>query len=219
MTLRNNSWISPPPSPGSRPHPVLRWLEYVCWTAGSLCIAVFVISWPVTLRFQASEAKRFKEVQETHLRAGQNPMPSRPGDPFGRIAIPRIGLSAMVAEGDDTRTLSRAVGHIPGTATPETVGNVGLAGHRDTFFRKLERVRLKDLIELETAQGKYEYEVVRVAVVESEQTDVLYSSDKSELTLVTCYPFHYIGAAPRRFIVQSSLVGRPPISEAANHNP
>src|SRR5207302_2599166 len=107
----------------------------------------------------------------------------QPGDSFGRVLIPRIGLSAMVAEGDDSRTLAHAVGHIPGTATPDNMGNVGLAGHRDTFFRELGRVRLKDLIELETPLGKYEYEVVRVSVVDPDQVEVLDSSNQSQLTL------------------------------------
>jgi sortase A len=110
----------------------------------------------------------------------------------------------MVAEGVDESTLARAVGHIPGTSAPENVGNVGLAGHRDTFFRGLSRIRLKDSIQLETTQGKYEYEVVRTEVVNPDQTDVLDSSNQSELTLVTCYPFHYVGAAPQRFIVRAA---------------
>jgi LPXTG-site transpeptidase (sortase) family protein len=219
MTLHENNWNYPAETlRSSRPCPVLRWLEYGCWVAGILCFAMFAASWLGILSFQTSQAKRFEAVKGMRLDIRQPSQP-RPGDPFGKVSIPRIGLSAMVSEGDDTGTLAHAVGHIAGTAMPESGGNVGLAGHRDTFFRKLERVRLRDRIELETAQGKYEYEVVRVTVVDPEETDVLDSSGKSELTLVTCYPFHYIGAAPRRFIVQSSLVGRPPISEAANQNP
>jgi len=112
----------------------------------------------------------------------------------------------MVAECDNPKTLARAVGHIPGTATPETVGNVGLAGHRDTFFRGLGRVRPEDLIELETAQGKYEYKVVDVSIVDPDRTEVLDSTGRSELTLVTCYPFHYVGSAPQRFVVRSLRV-------------
>jgi len=210
--MRENSWNSLPELlPTSRRnslrHPVLRWLECTCWIAGGLSFAVFVVSWLGIFDFQASQAKRFEAgveaVRATPVQTGQRRTPLRRGDVFGRLAIPRIGLSAMVAEGDDTDTLARAVGHIPGTAAPERIGNVGLAGHRDTFFRGLARIRLKDLIELETPQGKYEYEVVRLSVVDPDQVEVLRSSHKSELTLVTCYPFHYIGAAPQRFIVQS----------------
>jgi sortase A len=208
--MRENGWISLPQSlqsPGqcSRARPVLLWLEYGCWIAGILSVGMFVVSWLGILTFQASQAKRLEAVRETRLQT-PGTIPLRPGDPFGKVAIPRIGLSAMVAEGDDSQTLAHAVGHIPWTAAPESTGNVGLAGHRNTFFRGLGRVRLKDLIELETAQGKYEYEVVRMSVVDPGQVEVLDSSNKSELTLVTCYPFHYIGAAPQRFIVQSIRV-------------
>src|ERR1700694_5385169 len=196
QSSRQSSWKS------SRARPVLRGLEYGCWIAGLLGVAVFAISWLGILTFQASQATRFEAVREAHLQP-RGPIFLRPGDPFGRVAIPRIGLSAMIAEGDDSGTLARAVWHIPGTAAPEHIGNVALAGHRDTFFRGLGRIRLKDLIELETPQGKYEYEVVRMSVVEPDQVEVLDSSNKSELTLVTCYPFHYIGAAPQRFIVRS----------------
>ncbi len=187
----------------SRRHPVLRCLEYGCWIVGILSVGMFLVSWLGLLTFQAFQAKRFEMVQASYQQAGRQIVPLRPGDPFGKVAIPRIGLSAMVAEGVDKTTLARAVGHIPGTATPESIGNVALAGHRDTFFRGLGRVRLNDRIELETAQGKYEYQVVRVAVVDPDQIEILDSSNKSELTLLTCYPFHYLGAAPQRFIVQS----------------
>jgi len=206
IMMRENSWNSAARAlPRPRPHPGLRLLEYACWIAGLLSVAVFVISWLDILTFQASQAKLFEVARETHLLM-RGPTQLRPGDTFGKVAITRIGLSAMVAEGDDSPTLARAVGHIPGTATPESVGNVGLAGHRDTFFRGLGRVQLKDLIELETAQGKYEYEVVAVSVVDPDQTEVLNSTGKSELTLVTCYPFHYVGAAPQRFVVRSLRV-------------
>jgi sortase A len=100
----------------------------------------------------------------------------------------------------------RLVWTVLGTAAPESTGNVALAGHRDTFFRGVGRVRLKDLIELETAQGKYEYEVLLVAVVNPNQIEVLESSNQSELTLVTCYPFHYVGAAAQRLVVRSTRV-------------
>jgi len=206
MAHENTSKRAARTSLDSRPHAALRWLEYVCWIVGGLCLGVFVISWLGKVNFQASQERRFETIRQTSAGTALPALPLRSGELFGRVAIPRIGLSAMVAEGDDNTTLARAVGHIPGTAAPGTVGNVGLAGHRDTFFRALGRVRLKDLIELETAHGSYEYEVVHTAVVDPEQTEVLDSSNKSELTLVTCYPFHYVGAAPRRFIVQASLV-------------
>lgn len=121
----------------------------------------------------------------------------------GRISIPRLNLSAIVEEGVDEATLSRAVGHIPGTALPGENGNIGIAGHRDTFFRKLKDLEPNDEIDFTTHTGRYRYTVDSLTVVEPSDTSVLESKGKKILTIVTCFPFHYIGAAPRRFIVHA----------------
>ncbi len=126
------------------------------------------------------------------------------GSIVGRIEIPRIGLKTMILEGVSQRTLALAVGHIPGTALPGGAGNVGLAGHRDTFFRSLRGVRPGDTIVLTTLNGSYEYEVKTCEVVTPRDTHVLADSTEPALTLVTCYPFHYLGPAPERFIVHAS---------------
>jgi sortase A len=181
---------------------VLRCIEYLCWSAGTLAIAYLLLAWWSSAKFQASETKRLETLQ--HLPAQERVL--HRGDPFGKISIPRIGLSAIVAEGIDERTLGHAVGHFPASSTPENLGTVALAGHRDTFFRGLSRVRVKDRITLETPQGKYQYEVVRTRVVGPEHIELVESSSESDLTLVTCFPFHYIGPAPKRFIVQAIRV-------------
>lgn len=121
----------------------------------------------------------------------------------GRLRIPRLGLSAMVAEGVDDHTLDRAIGHIPGTAFPGDAGNVSLAGHRDTFLRKLNRVRTGDRIEIVTPDGVFGYRVVRAQVVSPHDTRVLRDTGEPLLTIVTCYPFHAIGPAPDRFVVHA----------------
>jgi sortase A len=126
------------------------------------------------------------------------------GSIIGRIEIPRIGLKTMILEGVSQRTLALAVGHIPGTALPGGAGNVGLAGHRDTFFRGLRGIRPGDKIVLTTLDGSYEYQVKSCEVVTPRDTQVLADSGEPALTLVTCYPFHYIGSAPERFIVHAS---------------
>lgn len=123
--------------------------------------------------------------------------------PLGRIEISTIGLSAMILEGIDQRTLRRAVGHIPGTLLPGQPGNVALAGHRDTFFRALRNVRDGDEIMLETLSGLYRYRVDSILVVDPDDTRVLDKSDDAILTLVTCYPFSFVGPAPKRFIVRA----------------
>jgi sortase A len=125
---------------------------------------------------------------------------------IGRIEIPRLLLSAVVVEGVDKTTLRRAVGHIPGTALPGQSGNVGLAGHRDTFFRSLKDVRIKDEVQFSTLKGDFKYEVVSLGVVEPDNVGVLAPSGENVLTLVTCYPFYYVGPAPKRWIVRANQV-------------
>jgi sortase A len=125
---------------------------------------------------------------------------------IGRIEIPRLLLSAVVVEGVDKTTLRRAVGHIPGTALPGQSGNVGLAGHRDTFFRSLKDVRIKDEVQFSTLKGDFKYEVVSLRVVEPDNVGVLAPSGENVLTLVTCYPFYYVGPAPKRWIVRANQV-------------
>jgi sortase A len=122
---------------------------------------------------------------------------------LGRISIPRLNISAIVEEGVDETTLSRAVGHIPGTALPGENGNIGIAGHRDTFFRNLKDLEPHDEIDFTTHAGHYRYTVDSLTVVEPSDTSVLKSKGNQILTIVTCFPFHYIGAAPRRFIVHA----------------
>ncbi len=125
---------------------------------------------------------------------------------IGRLEIPRLQVTAMVREGADGKTLHRAVGHIPGTALPGDAGNVALAGHRDTFFRALRNIRKNDTIEFETENGTYRYQVESTDIVGPRDVNVLAAASHRTLTLVTCYPFYYIGSAPKRFIVRAAQV-------------
>ena len=129
------------------------------------------------------------------------------GGVFGRIVIPRLGLSVMVGEGVDNATLRRAVGHIPGTALPGQPGNIGISGHRDTFFRPLRSIQQHDLITLTTLLGEYRYRVVSTKVTSPSDVAVLDPGGNEILTLVTCYPFYFVGSAPGRFIVRAERVG------------
>ncbi len=126
---------------------------------------------------------------------------------IGRIEIPRLRLHAMVREGADDATLRRAVGHVPGTAEPGAAGNMGLAGHRDSFFRDLHGVRKNDIIVLETLAAKYKYEVESLKIVGPDDIKVLDPTKHAVMTLITCYPFRYLGHAPRRFIVRARQIG------------
>jgi len=128
-------------------------------------------------------------------------------DPLGVLRIPKIHLEAPVLPGTDDGTLDRGVGHIEDTASPGTDGNAGLAGHRDGFFRGLKDIVAGDVIELETLQGNESYRVERVWVVDPDDVSVLDPTSTRALTLVTCYPFYFVGSAPRRFIVRAVLAG------------
>jgi sortase A len=126
-----------------------------------------------------------------------------PGDLLGRIEIPRLHVSAAIIEGDDTDDLRHAVGHIPGTALPWESGNIGLAGHRDSFFRSIGSLRDGDQIVLTTIRGTFQFRAAEFAIVKPDDVGVLSSVQQPALTLVTCYPFHYIGSAPKRFVIRA----------------
>jgi len=141
-----------------------------------------------------------------------NQPPSKP-DPnalIGRITIPRLRLHTTVREGTGADTLSLAAGHLRGTALPGGSGNVAVAAHRDTLFSGLGAIRKDDRIEFETLQGRYEYQVASFEVVSPTDVSVLKARSPSELTLITCYPFDYIGPAPQRFIVKARQVSSDP---------
>jgi len=135
------------------------------------------------------------------------PPPAAEGSVLGRIEIPRVGVSALVLEGVTGSTLRRGVGHINGTPLPRLPGNLGLAGHRDTVFRGLKDIRKGDPVTLDTLDGTYHYVVDWAQVVDPDDIGVLAVSNRPELTLVTCYPFYYVGSAPERFVVRAHLLG------------
>jgi sortase A len=158
--------------------------------------------------FQADQNREFDRALKgaKSAQAGTSPKAAGEGSLLGRIEIISIGLTAMIQEGTDDRTLERAVGHIAGTALPGQHGNVALAGHRDTFFRGLRNIRQNDEIRLTTLSGTCRYRVDSTKVVDPDQTEVLDDDENDILTLVTCYPFNFIGAAPRRFIVRAHRI-------------
>jgi sortase A len=124
--------------------------------------------------------------------------------PLAVLHISKIGLEVPLLDGTDALTLNHAVGRIGGTARPGEPGNIGIAGHRDGFFRGLEEVATGDAIELKTPQGTDTYVVDEISIVDPKNVGVLQPRSAPSLTLVTCYPFHYIGPAPQRYIVHAS---------------
>jgi sortase A len=197
---------------------ILKWAQRLLFAAAILllgyCGFVVVDAWAFEQREsrilqRLLDNRRMPSAGYLQLLTGA----STPGPPaaattglIGRIEIPRLALSAVVIEGDDSKTLRRAVGHITGTPLPGQTGNVALTGHRDTFFRPLRNVRPNDIIVVTTLQGEYRYRVVSTKVVAPDNVSVLDSSDNQILTLVTCYPFYFVGAAPNRFIVRAERI-------------
>jgi len=125
------------------------------------------------------------------------------GETIGEISIERLGLSAMVMQGESETVLRHAVGHLADTALPGEVGNVVLAGHRDGFFRPLKNVRVGDAITIKTRTREFQYVVESTSVVPPSDISVLEPGDGRILTLITCFPFVFIGSAPDRFIVRA----------------
>jgi sortase A len=126
--------------------------------------------------------------------------------PLAVLRIPRLGIVVPVLPGVDELTLNRAVGAIPGTAAPGEAGNVGIAGHRDGFFRGLKDIATGDSLELETLTGRQEYRVTSIRIVDPAAVEVLAPTPQPALTLVTCYPFYFVGNAPQRFIVRAEAL-------------
>jgi len=212
-----------------RAHWLDRWTRHFFLMVGVLALGYIAFVMLDTGLFQAYENWRFERALKEARVAKSSAPPSRPpqalvivdpelvrlerlrvagpeGSPLGRIEISTLGLGAMVLEGVEPRTLRRAVGHIPGTALPGQLGNVAIAGHRDTFFRSLRDIQEDAEITLTTLQGSYRYRVDSTTVVEPDAIEVLADSPDATLTLVTCYPFDFIGPAPKRFIVRARKI-------------
>ncbi|HEU5179766.1 MAG TPA: class D sortase [Candidatus Polarisedimenticolia bacterium] len=196
----------------------LTWLQRVLLVVAALSLGVFAFNWLDATVYQwlqqrrlndAIRGKTFGQVQgdkQEVVRAAATRREISRSGLIGRIEIPRLGVSAMVAEGTSTRVLRRAVGHLSETSLPGEPGNVALAGHRDSFFRRLSGVREGDRVRITTPDGVHEYSVESHRVVGPKDMGVLKSSSTPTLTLITCFPFNYIGAAPERFVVRARQI-------------
>lgn len=213
-----------------RAHPFLRWSAHLFFAIGTLALGYYGFVLLDAWFFQAYHAWRFQRAlkdpdssvgSSTHdhtapplpTLTGSNQVrrenPNRAtagGGSLGRIEVPRIGLTAMIVEGTDAKILQRAVGHVAGTALPGEPGNIAIAAHRDTFFRALRNIRKDDEITLTTLDGTYSYRVDSTQVVDPDDTAVISASANSILTLVTCYPFYFVGPAPKRFVVRAHRI-------------
>jgi LPXTG-site transpeptidase (sortase) family protein len=184
---------------------------------GVACLLIYALALSQTAMYQRKAKAEIDERISAHgldapsLASNNIPYAARSlveGELIGRVDIPRLKLSAAVAEGDDNATLGKAVGHLPDTPLPwQRRGNVGLAAHRDGLFRGLKNIRVDDEVRVVTPRGEYFYRVRKTRIVNPEDVWVLAPTPTPTVTLITCYPFSYVGHAPQRFIVQAELVG------------
>jgi sortase A len=205
---------------------VLRWTERLLLLGGLLCLTVYASACAHRSFFQYFESRDFDDqIALAMLSEGHDQSEwsiervaryeeVRAGDvlALGRLEIPRAGVSVMVLDGTDHQTLDRAVGRIDGTALPDQGGNLGIAGHRDGFFRGLRHLEAGDELELATRKGVTRYRVEDLLIVEPSQVEVLDPTERPSITLVTCYPFYFVGKAPQRYIVRGYQVGFEPWS-------
>ncbi|HZR25996.1 MAG TPA: class D sortase [Vicinamibacterales bacterium] len=185
-------------------HALLTWLERTLivigvalgiWCAKIWLVARYTQSLPIP--------EQYVHVGTT----GSIPPTPAPGSVIGRFEVPRLHLSSVVLEGSDDATLAKGAGHIEDTPFPGEPGNIGIAGHRDTIFRPIRYVKIGDEMDLKTADRVYRYRVTKTFIVKPEDVYVLDPTPTPTLTLVTCWPFEFIGHAPKRFIVQAELAG------------
>jgi sortase A len=197
--------------------PILRWAQGILFGGAILllgyCVFVVTDAWLFQRRASQALGRLGTELPASPpsvpTAASGLPLPPviGPDGLIGRIDIQRLGVSVIVVEGTDRPELRRAAGHITGTALPGRPGNVGIAAHRDTFFRPLRNIQRGDVITFTTLRGEYRYRVVSTKITDPYDIAVLNPSDASELlTLVTCYPFYFVGSAPNRFIVRAERV-------------
>lgn len=185
----------------------LTWCRRILFASAGLTLGYcgFVLADAWIFQRQESRGLERQLHNEKPARAIRLP-PAATGGMIGRLEIPRLRLSVIVMEGDGQRILRRAAGHVPGTSLPGESGNVGITGHRDTFFRPLRNIQRNDLITFTTLQGEYRYRVVSTRVVTPDNVAVLDPTGSETLTLITCHPFYFVGPAPNRFIVRAERV-------------
>jgi sortase A len=187
----------------------IRRFEVVLIIAGVALVAAF-LAMEVDRRYTQAQLEEELDLTTKPATAPPTSNPGRKHGPLGKIEIPRVGISAVILDGVDDQTLGHAVGHIPGTAYPgDASGRIALAAHRDTFFRDLRHVKNGDLVRLAAPGGALaEYTIVDSQIVDPDEVDVIAKSKQPLLTLVTCYPFNYVGNAPQRYVVQARLVDK-----------
>ena len=180
---------------------VVAWLAYFLeWALLGLgvgCIGMYAFETVEARKFQAEQTAAFERAAKDSV------APARvgAGGLVGMLDVPRLKLSTPVIQGDDDDTLKRAVGHLPDTPLPWETGNSAIAGHRDGLFRPLKDVKVGDEIRFRSTRDEFRYKVTKTSIVQPDDVSVLEARSRHTLTLITCYPFYYVGSAPKRFVV------------------
>jgi sortase A len=207
----------------AQPRVHLRQLAGTLVIAGGVLLAVYLIptvygaamSRLAVAEFRAQSASH-REWDSARIRAYQRSLAVKFAPPEAVLRIPRLGVEVPVLEGTDDLTMNRAAGHIAGTARPGEPGNVAIAGHRDGFFRPLKDIAAGDVIDLDRPDGQVDqYTVQGFQIVQPSDTSALTPTAGSTLTLVTCFPFRFVGSAPQRFVVRATLLS----TSSSAHNP
>ena len=185
---------------------LLRVICYVFLTAGMMALGYAGYAVLDRYSYQEAETSKFDVPGVSAESPAIEAVHIADGGVIGEIAVARLKLKAIVVQGDSEDLLRRAVGHLAETPLPSEPGNVALAGHRDGLFRPLRGILPGDIITLATSDHEYQYEVQWTSVVPPDAVRVLQSTDEPTLTLITCFPFYYIGAAPERFIVRARRI-------------
>lgn len=174
----------------------MKWVQRLFILIGIICLGLYGF---YTVQARIEQSMLEKELYRPR-KLEPSPAPHKfslqEGDLFGRLEVPRLNLSVMVMEGIDDKTLRVGAGHVPGTP-------LAFAAHRDTFFRPLKDIKVDDTIRLTTLEGQTSYRVTNTKIVLPSDTSVLDETSDKTLVLVTCYPFYYIGPAPKRFVVEA----------------
>lgn len=191
------------------------WLERVLFVVGITCLGVFGLVTAGAAVYQRERAAAFEErraIESLPAAPAQvQPAVAEADDSLiGMLDIPRLELTTPIIAGDDPVTLEIAAGHLSDTPRPWEPGNSAIAAHRDGLFRPLKDIRVGDQVIVRTIRGDLEYRVRDTKIVQPDDLSVLAPTENHTLTLITCYPFAYIGNAPKRFIVHADRVTAPP---------
>ena len=214
----------------------LRGAEISLGLAGLVCTALYVAACAQTQHTQAqardafdaalarqqalrSEVPDFSDWSAGRIERYEAARATEVEQIVGRLEIPDASVSVMVLDGTAETTLDRAVGRIEGTARPGELGNLGIAGHRDGYFRGLQHLEIGDALSLATLDGTAHYQVAAIDIVTPDRVDVLAPTEEPTITLVTCYPFYFVGDAPQRFIVRARSTGFEPWSRSVEAGP